>query len=303
MSDKAATALMLPATGLLLAATAACQPLSGPAATAAPGNVLATACAGRDGWSDPAPPARIFGNTYYVGTCGITALLVTSPQGHVLIDGGTAEAAPAIAANIERLGFKLADVRLLLNSHEHFDHAGGIAPLQRLTGARLQVREPARAVFQTGVPAATDPQAGSLAPLQPARVDGIVAGGQVVRLGRLALTAHATPGHSPGSTSWTWRSCEGRRCVRVAYADSLTAGSADSYRFTDHPAYVAEFRATLAKVAALDCDLLITPHPDASKLFDRLAGKGLLINPGACKTYAGLAAQALDERLGREQPR
>ena len=285
----------------LLAATSACQ--IAPAPRNAPATELVTSCAGRDGWSDPAPPARIFGNTYYVGTCGITALLVTSRHGHVLIDGATAEAAPSIAANIERLGFKLSDVKLLLNSHEHFDHAGGTAALQRLTGARLRVREPARAVFQTGRPAATDPQAGSLRPLEPALVDGTVAGGEVVRLGRLALTAHATPGHSPGSTSWTWRSCEGRRCIRVAYADSLTAVSADDYRFSDHPDTVAQFRATLARVAALECDLLITPHPSVSKLFDRLTGKGLLIDPGACRAYAGFATQAFDERLGRERPR
>ena len=289
-------------TALLLAATAACQPLTAPAVSA-PASTLVNSCAGKDGWNDPAPPARIFGNTYYVGTCGITALLVTSRQGHVLIDGATAQAAPAIAANIERLGFKLSDVKLLLNSHEHFDHAGGIAQLQRLTGAQLLVREPSRAVFQTGRPAAADPQALSLAPLQRARVDRIIAGGEVVRLGRLALTAHATPGHSPGSTSWTWRSCEGRRCARFAYADSISAISSDTYRFTDHPEYVAQFRATLAKIAALDCDLLVTPHPGASKLFDRLGGKGLLIHADACKGYAELGVQALDERLGRERPR
>lgn len=291
------------AIALLLAATAACQPLPGLGAKTPPTSELVTHCAGKDGWNDPAPPARIFGNTHYVGTCGITALLVTSRQGHVLIDGATAEAAPSIAANIERLGFKLSDVNLLLNSHEHFDHAGGIAQLQRLTGARLLVREPSRAVFQTGLAAAGDPQAQSLSPFQPARVDGIVAGGEVVRLGSLALTAHATPGHSPGSTSWTWRSCEGRRCVRIAYADSISAVSAEAYRFTDHPAYVAQFRASLARIAALECDLLITPHPSASKLFDRLGGKGLLIHPGGCKYYAELGAQALDERLGRERPR
>ncbi|MBA2467497.1 MAG: subclass B3 metallo-beta-lactamase [Sphingomonas sp.] len=288
---------------LLLAATAACQSLPGRTAAAPRASALVTQCAGKEGWSDPAPPARIFGNTYYVGTCGITALLITSRQGHVLIDGATAQAAPSIAANIERLGFKPSDIKLLLNSHEHFDHAGGIAILQRATGAQLLVREPSRLVFQTGRPAAADPQAGSLDPLQPARVDRILAAGEIVRLGPLALTAHATPGHSPGGTSWTWRSCERRRCLRMAFADSISAVSAETYRFTDHPAHVAHFRATLAKVAGLECDLLMTPHPSASKLFDRLAGKGLLINPGACKGYSELAAQALDERLGRERPR
>ena len=119
-----------------------------------------TACAGKDGWSDPAPPIRIFGNVYDVGTCGIVALLIAGPRGHILLDAATAEAAPHIAANIERLGFKLTDVKLIGGSHEHLDHVGGIAELQRRTGARVMARPPAFNPFETGVLNRQDPQSG-----------------------------------------------------------------------------------------------------------------------------------------------
>ena len=101
-----------------------------PSDTRAEGAALARSCEGRDGWSDAAPPARIFGNTYYVGTCGISVLLVTSSQGHVLIDGATDEAAPSILANIRTLGFDPRDIRFIVGSHEHIDHMGGfVQPL------------------------------------------------------------------------------------------------------------------------------------------------------------------------------
>ena len=119
-------------------------------------------------------------------------------------------------------------------------------------------------------------------------------------VGPLELTVHATPGHAPGSTSWTWRSCQGRRCVNIVYADSVTAVSADSYRFSDHPKYVAAFRKSLNRIARLPCGLLITPHPAASNLIDRLEGKAPLIAPGQCRTYAANGAKALTERLTRE---
>ena len=95
-------------------------------------------CADKQGWSDPAPPIRIFANVYDVGTCGVVVLLITGPEGHVLVDAATAEAAPGIARNIERLGFRLDDVELMLASHEHLDHVGGTAELQRLTGVPLK---------------------------------------------------------------------------------------------------------------------------------------------------------------------
>jgi metallo-beta-lactamase class B len=258
------------------------------------------ACEGHDGWRDPAPPFRIFGDTYYVGTCGVAAILVAGSEGHVLIDGATERAPPQIAANIARLGFDIRDVKLILSSHEHLDHAGGIAELQRLSGAAVAARAPAVPTLATGQPQRGDPQYGSLDPFPPVRVDRTVTDGETVVLGPIRLAAHATTGHTRGSTSWTWRSCEGERCLAIAYADSLTAVSAPDYRYSDHPDHLAAFRRSIATVSALPCDLLVTPHPGASDLFGRLR-RGALAAPGGCRTYADRAAAALDARLAEER--
>jgi len=254
-----------------------------------------------DGWDDRAPPRRIFGNTWYVGTCGITALLVTSPQGHVLIDGATEPAGPAIAANIEALGFKLADIEFILGSHEHSDHAGGLAYLQRDTGAPVLALATAAATLRRGATDRDDPQFGQLDAYPPVADVRIIADGQAVQLGDLKLVAHATPGHAPGSTSWTWRSCEGAHCANIAYADSLSAISNKQYRFGDHPGYAAAFRRSIDIVAALPCDILLTPHPLASDLFARLDGKASLIDPNACRRYADGARANFERRLQEEK--
>ena len=269
-----------------------------PAATP-PAEFLAQ-CEGKDGWSDPAPPVRVFGNVYDVGTCGIAVLLVASEAGHVLLDGATAEAAPHIATNIEALGFALSEVEWIVTSHEHHDHVGGVAELQRLTGARLAAGAEAKRALETGMLDPADPQAGLLEPFAPARVDRVLQDGEQLVLGPLALTMHATPGHAFGSTSWSWQSCEGDECHRVAFADSVSAVSSDEYRFTDHPDYVAMFRRGMNAVAAIDCDLLITPHPGASAFYERLAGKRPLAEQGACRRYADVGRANLEARLQKE---
>jgi metallo-beta-lactamase class B len=261
------------------------------------------ACAGKDGWSDPAPPLHVFGNVYDVGTCGITVLLLTSRKGHVLLDAGPAEAAPLVAGNIERLGFRLQDVKLIGASHEHFDHVGGIAELQRRTGATLMAMPSAYVQLQTGAVDPADPQIGLIRPPPKANVGILLRDGEDVAQAPFRLTAWATPGHSPGSTSWTWRTCEQRRCVNVVYADSVTAVSADSYRFSDHKRYVAAFRDSLRLMSGLRCDLLITPHPGASKFIERMEGQGALIGRGQCVDYAAEGARNLDARLAKEARR
>jgi metallo-beta-lactamase class B len=264
------------------------------------GRALSVACEGRDGWSDAAPPARIFGNTYYVGTCGISVLLVTSPEGHVLIDGATAEAVPSILANIRTLGFDPADIKLIVGSHEHIDHMGGFAALKAATGANVVVREPARTVVESGQSHPADPQAGLLPAMTPVPVARTVADGEVLTFGPLALTAVATPGHTDGGASWTWRSCEGPNCASFAYVDSLTAVSADGYRFTDHPERVAPFRETFTRVGRMPCDIAITPHPGFSNLFQRLSGTEPLIDRDACRRLVHAMRARLDARLASE---
>ena len=258
------------------------------------------ACGGSADWEKPAPPVRIHGNTYLVGTCGISAILITGSKGHVLIDGGTEKGADLIAANIRFLGFKLEDVRILLHSHEHIDHVGGTARLQQLTGAQLVTSAAAADVFKTGTPTADDPQAGMHPPFPAARVDRLIKDGEDVRLGNLALTAIATPGHTAGALSWHWGSCDGGVCRRIVYADSLSAISRDGYKFGAHPAAVVAFRAGLRRLSGVECDILLTPHPAASDMPNRLAGKTALENRSACADYAATRARNLDERLARE---
>lgn len=262
---------------------------------------IGQACAGRDGWSDPAPPAHVFANVYMVGTCGIVSLLITTPQGHFLIDGATAEAAPGIAENIRKLGFDPTDVRYLLASHEHTDHAGGLAELKRITGGKFVTRAEAKTAMESGGTHPTDPQLGLLPPFEGVKADMIIGDGDTLQIGKQVLTMMATPGHTPGGTSWTWKACEGSTCRQIVYADSLSAVSADDYRFTDHPEYVAVLRATIARVGSLkNCNILIAPHPAASEFFERLADKAKLADPTGCARYAAVSKTRLDARLAKE---
>lgn len=265
----------------------------------------AEACASCAEWNQPRAPFRVHGNTFYVGTQGLAAVLITSPGGHVLIDGALPSSAPLILENIRTLGFDVRDVRLILNSHVHFDHAGGIAALQRASGARVAASEPSAPVLERGTSAAGDPQHGVL-PDFPA-VPGVqrFADGETLRVGNIAVTPHLTPGHTPGGTTWTWRSCDGARCLDLVYADSHTPISAEGFRFSDSPAYpsaVADFERGFATLEALPCDVLITPHPGASSLWERLErGPEGLIDPAACRRYAAAGRQRLERRLQTER--
>jgi metallo-beta-lactamase class B len=255
---------------------------------------------GSDAWNRPAPPVRIHANTYLVGTCGISSILIVGDQGDVLIDGGTEQDADLIADNIRDLGFRVQDVKFILHSHEHFDHVGGISRLQRMSGATLIASPPAARVFETGAASSDDPQAGLSKPFPAANVGRIIVDGQEVRLGNLMLTAMATPGHTPGALSWRWVSCDGGVCRTIVYADSLTPVSRDDYRFSDHHAYLAAYRASIAKIAASPCEILLTPHPSASQMPQRLALGQPLFDDQACKNYAAGLTKQLDDRLAKE---
>ena len=260
----------------------------------------AAECGDSTDWDKPAPPVRIHGNTYLVGTCGISSILITGSTGHVLIDAGTEVGADLIAENIRWLGFKLTDIKYLLHSHEHHDHVGGMARMQQLTGATLVASEAATRVFATGRATAEDPQYGVNDPFPAATVGRVVKDGDTVRMRDFELTAMATPGHTPGALSWRWESCDGGVCRTMVYADSLTPISSDSYRFSDHPAYLAAFRASLAKVAASRCEILLTPHPSASDMKARMTRQKPLFDTQGCKDYAAKLGKALDERLTKE---
>jgi metallo-beta-lactamase class B len=284
----------------LAAATCAAAPQTAGFVPGPPVTEILDQCQDKDGWSDPAPPVRIFANVYDVGTCGIVVLMVTSDDGHILLDSGPADAAPLVLDNIRTLGLDIEDVAWIVTSHEHHDHVGGVAELQARTGARVAASTAARRQLETGVADPADPQAGIHDIFPGIRVDRVMQDGEELVLGTLRLTMHATPGHAPGSTSWSWRACEGEDCRLVAFADSVTAVSADDYRFSEHPDYVARFREALDAIDAIDCDLVLTPHPGASTLYERLAGDAPLTDPGACRNYAAWGRAQLDARLARE---
>jgi metallo-beta-lactamase class B len=264
------------------------------------GPLWAARCDGSDDYNKPAPPVRIHGNTYLVGSCGISSILIVGDGGDILIDGGTEQDADIIADNIRELGFKPEDIRFILMSHEHPDHIGGIAKLQRMSGATIVASAPAKKVFESGLANADDPQAGTLKAVPTATVGRVIGDGGEVRLGNLMLTAMATPGHTPGALSWRWVSCDGGGCRTIVYADSLTPMSGPNYRFSDHPAYLAAYRASIAKIAASPCEILVTPHPSASDMPHRLALGEPLFDPMVCKAYAAQLTKQLDDRLAKE---
>lgn len=264
-------------------------------------------CPDNAGWSDPTPPFKVFGNTWYVGTCGIASLLIAGDEGHVLIDGATPEAGPMIVQSIRSLGFDPKDVRVLLNSHEHIDHAGGLATLQEATGAPLRARAPGLIALRKGDMDVRDPQLAYRMPaFPPVEVIERLEDHAVVRVGELAVQTHATPGHSLGGTSFTWTSCEADVCHAMAYADSMSAVAPEAYQFGNpaaNPSFVPMLRQTFATVAALPCDVLITPPPRASRFWYRVGEtpSDALIDPTACRRYAEAGASGLEARLNRER--
>lgn len=287
----------------VLLALAACAPA--PAADSLAGLTAQVEwthlCTDWDDWDKVGPPFRIHGNTYYVGTCGISAILVTGDEGHVLIDSGTEKGVEVVLTNIRELGFDPRDVKILLHSHEHFDHVGGMARLKQVTGARLLASAEAAPVLASGETAANDPQSSMHDAFAPARVDGIVTPGEPVRLGHLALMPVSTPGHTHGALSWQWSSHAGDESAPIVYADSLSPVSSDDYRFGDHPEYLRAYREGLAALADIDCRIVLTPHPSASAMRANILDNGRIAeNPSACRDYAVAIGQRLDARLTEE---
>jgi len=259
-------------------------------------------CSNCGEWNAPREPFLLAANTWYVGPGGLAAVLIDTGSGLALIDAGLPQSAAQIATHIRQLGFDLAELRWILNSHAHFDHAGGIAALQRWSGATVIASRRGAEALQAGDAAPEDPQAGFGAFNQFPKVAEVqvVADQQTLRLGQLSITAHYTPGHTPGGTTWSWPACDANGdCLDVVYVDSLSAVSTDDYRFLDHPAVVADLRASIARVAQLPCDVAISTHPQAVDLFRRQA-EDRLRDVDACRRLAETAERGLSERLQRE---
>jgi metallo-beta-lactamase class B len=255
-------------------------------------------------------PFRIFGNTYYVGTHGLSSVLITSPAGHVLIDGDLPESVGQIVDNIRSLGFRVEDVRLILNSHVHFDHAGGIAELQHRSSARVVASQWSAEVLRKGGMGKGDPQYGTVPPIAAVKNVSVFRDGESLHVGEITVTPHLTPGHTPGGTSWTWKTCDGAVCYDMVYADSLNPISAPGFRFNksrEYPQAIEDFEKSFAFFETTPCDVLITAHPEVSGLWDRMAlrEKGAkpdpLVDSGACRKLAENGRERLRQRLASEE--
>jgi metallo-beta-lactamase class B len=264
-------------------------------------------CGACAAWNVPIPPFRIFGNAYYVGTAELAAILIAGDDGLVLLDGALPQSAPLIDRSIAELGFETADVRLIVNSHAHFDHAGGIAALQRATRAQVAANPRSAEALRAGKPTSDDPQFAVADNGFPRVPDvRIVRDGETLTVGDVEITAHFTPGHTPGSTTWSWRSCEGSRCLDVVYADSLNPVSADSFRFSSTPSIVESYERSIRAVESLPCDILLSPHPGFFGMQEKLRLRGtgepdVFVDANACRAYASAARARLTQRLEQER--
>ena len=212
-------------------------------------------------WTEPFPPFRIAGNLYYVGSKGLANYLITTPQGHILINSDLEANVPMIRASIEQLGFKFSDVKILLINHAHWDHDAGSAKVKQLTGAKYMVMEGDVPVVESGGKA--DFQYGDDPAMRypPTRVDRVLHDGDKVTLGNAVLEAHLTPGHTKGNTTWTLAVRDGDKTYNAVIIGSPNVNP--GYRLVDNPKYptIAEdYERTFRVLKALDCDLFLGAH-------------------------------------------
>lgn len=227
----------------------------------------------REIWNKPTEPFKVIDNVYYVGTAGLASYLFVTPKGDILLDAALPESAPLIEANIAKLGFKLSDIKILLNSHAHFDHSGGLAKLKADTGATFVAMEGDRSALEGGFYLGSETVAAMSAP--PVKVDRVVKDGDTVSLGGLTLTANLTPGHTRGCTAWGWTAHEGGKAQALVFCSATVAAN----RITPPEQYegiVADYRKTFARAKTAKVDVFLGPHPE---FFD-MTGKRAKIAKG-----------------------
>jgi metallo-beta-lactamase class B len=263
-----------------------------------------SSCVNDTSWTAPQKPFRIYGNTWYVGPRGLGVFLITAPTGDVLIDGGVPADASLIEGNIQALGFDPHDVKWILNSHAHCDHAGGIAQLARDLGATVIANVADTALLARG--GHDDPQYDDRLLFPPVHASRTVTDGQSLRLGELVLTAHSTPGHTRGNTTWTWTSCEGTRCLRIVDVASLSAPGYNLVHSPRYPDIVKDFEYSFSMVAALPCDIALSQHPGVVHFWDRMAKRengdaNALFDRTLCRSYATDARSSFEAQLAKQR--
>jgi metallo-beta-lactamase class B len=247
-------------------------------------------------WDRDFPAHQVAGNIYFVGRKNVGIFLITSPQGHILLDSGFEASVPAVQASVERLGFRFQDIKYLLASHAHIDHVQGHARVRALTGARVLASEQDAPFIRSG--GQDDPNFGNRYRWAPCPIDQVVRDGDTVTLGDIVMTAHLTPGHTPGATTWTTRVREGGRDLRVVFFPSgnVLPGTR-LVGNTAYPTIAGDFARSFAVWKALPCDVFLAAHGAFYGLdakYPRLAqgGENPFIDPaGFRQTIADLEAR------------
>jgi metallo-beta-lactamase class B len=262
-------------------------------------------CSNCERWNLPQEPFRLYGNTWYVGTAGLSSILIETTSGLILIDGALPQSAAIIDANIRSAGFDPLQISAIMVSHAHYDHAGGVAALQRLTGATVYTSVEAAKALRSGKLQSDDPQYG-YGPENTSfpAINNVVVleDRETVTIDGVDVTAVYTPGHTPGGVSWSWESCALGSCYDIVYADSLTAVSAQGYRFGGGPA-ANQLIESAGAISELNCDILLSPHPFFFGMQDKLERRGdgnPFVNNVACMIYAESSLDWLEQRLQSE---
>lgn len=258
-------------------------------------------------WITPTAPFRIADNLYYVGTVGISAFLITTPDGHVLIDGAMPTGARHIEASIAKLGFKAGDVKVLLNTHAHFDHAGGLADLKRDTGAKLAASAEDRKALETGKYPGSEEV--GIFDFKPVKVDRVLKDGDTVALGGVTLTAHLTPGHSAGCTTWTFPlTVDGARRQAMVYCSTSVAANrlVSKTRGPQYPGIVADYRKAFARLKVLKADVFLAPHAEQFDVAAKRAklaagGPNPFLDPGELARTVAQSEADFERDLDRQE--
>jgi len=260
-------------------------------------------------WSERFPPHRIADNVYYVGTRGLASYLITTPAGHILINSSLDSSVPLIRASTEKLGFNFSDVKILLISHAHWDHNAGSSLVKELTGAKYMVMEQDVPVTEDG--GKSDFQYGNVPTslYKPTKVDHALKDGEEVKLGGVVLTAHLTPGHTKGCTTWTMKARDGGKSYNVVIVGSPNVNP--GYKLVNNPLYpqIAEdYARTFHVLKSLPCDIFLGAHGDyygMERKFARMKpnGPNVWIDPNGYKNYVAEREQAFLKALDQSEPR
>lgn len=258
------------------------------------------ACKSLDDWNEPTLARHIYGNTWYVGTCGISVVLIATPQGHVLIDSAPEKASAAVRQNIQSLGVELSHIKTILLTHEHHDHMGGMASMQKATGAQVLSRSNVIDVLKSGKNDRRDPQFKELGGFAPIANVHAFDDSSTIKIGATQIQHIPMAGHAPGGSGWTWQECEKSVCKNLVFADSLGSISDDTYLYSAPDSLANALKESGERLAKTPCDILITGHGTASDLLSRLDGEKPLMDENACVNYAKLGVLRLQDRLKKE---